>query len=139
MMTLSLTRRLPTALAACVLMSTTAMAQDEPRSSNTVVDTRRGPVTINRSIVPSDDGRTGSVVVQGEQGKTATRNFTRNYVRGEGVSSTSTATGPNSRSRTTERSARRVGRGEVERGRQVTGPRGNERPTRRWVRSRRPN
>jgi hypothetical protein len=139
-MTLLSARILPaTTLLACGIICAPVLAQDAPRSSTTVVTTDSGSATVTRSSVSVEDGRQGSVVLQGQDGRTATRNFARHTVRGEGFSSTSSVAGPNDRSKSTERSARRIGRGEVERSRQVTGPQGNERPARRWVRISRPD
>lgn len=113
-------------------------AQDQPRNSSTVVTTDRGTATVNRSSVAGDDGRSGTVAIEGANGRTATRDFARSYVRGEGVTAQSTLTGPDGRSRTAVREAARVGPGTIGRSRQITGPRGETRPQRRWVRVRSP-
>lgn len=126
------------AILAISLPGASAFAQDNPRSSTTVVNTERGPTTVTRSTQSGDNGREGSVVVSGPTGQSTTRDFSRSYQQGLGVTSSSTVTGFNGRARTTERGVRRVAPGQVERNRQVTGLRGNERNERRWVRSRSP-
>lgn len=125
-------------LACATVVAGPAAAQDEPRNSSTVVTTARGTATVDRSSVATEDGRTGTAVITGAQGRTTTRDFARRYERGEGLTAQSTLTGPDGRSRTAVRGASRVAPGEIGRSRQVTGARGTARPERRWVRIRRP-
>lgn len=126
------------ALLAAGWLAAPATAQDQPRSSSTLVTTDRGTATVTRSSVPGEDGRSGTVAVEGANGRTATRDFARSYVRAEGVTAQSTLTGPNDRSRTAVREAARTGPRTIGRSRQITGPRGETRPQRRWVRVRSP-
>lgn len=126
------------ALLAAGLMAAPAAAQDQPRASSTQVTTDRGTATVSRSSVGGEDGRTGSATIEAANGRTATRDFARRYVRGEGLTAQSTLTGPDGRSRTAVRGAERVGPRSIGRSRQVTGPRGEARPQRRWVRIRSP-
>jgi hypothetical protein len=126
------------ALLATGWLAAPVAAQEQPRSASTEVTTDRGTATVTRSSSAGDDGRSGTVAIQGANGRTATRDFARRYVRGEGVTAQSTLTGADGRSRTAVREAARVGPRTIGRSRQITGPRGETRPQRRWVRVRSP-
>lgn len=115
-----------------------AAAQDESRNSSSVITTDRGTATVTRSSIAGEDGRSGTVAIEGANGRTATREFARRHVPGEGVTAQSTLTGPDDRSRTVVREAVRVGPRALGRSRQITGPRGEMRQERRWVRVRSP-
>lgn len=126
------------ALLAAGPIATPAAAQDQPRGSSTVVTTDRGTASVTRASIAGEDGRSGTAVITGANGRMMTRDFARHYVRGEGLTAQTILTGPDGRSRAAVREASRVGPSAIGRSRQITGAHGQMRQDRRWVRMRSP-